>query len=146
MLGLTVWRLAGWLPARHLAGHPAVGCLVLLSLALLLVVEASDLAVYLLFPPLVLCLACSAGQPAAAFAWPPVVWLGELSYSLYLLHIFVLHPLDQLRAGTQLFLPPGPADALTAALVLVFLLAASDVSYRCLERPGRRYLAGLLRR
>ncbi len=145
-LGLAVSRLAAWPPARRLAGHPAASCFVLLALVVLLVAQASDLAIYPLFPALVLCLACSTGMPAAAFAWQPILWLGEMSYSLYLLHIFLLHPLDQLRGAAQLFLPPGPADALTAAVVVAFLLAASDVSYRLVERPGRRLLSRPLRR
>ena len=145
MLGLAVWRLAAWPVARHVASHPAGVCLVLTGLLLLLLLQASDPAVYALFPPLVLCLACRAGQPGVALAWQPAVWLGDVSYSLYLLHIFLLHPLDQLRAAIQLVLPPEPADALTAALMLGVLLAASDVSFRCIERPGRRLLAGLFR-
>ena len=146
MLGLAVWRLAAWPPARQVASHPAAAGLVLTGLVSLLGMQASDLAIYALFPPLVLCLACTARQPGAAFAWVPAVWLGEVSYSLYLLHIFLLHPLDQLRATVQLVLPSGFADALTAVIVLACLLAASDVSYRCIERPGRTLLAGLFRR
>lgn len=145
MLGVAVWRLAGWAPARRLAGHPAAVSLVLLASAVLLAIQASDLAVCAAFPPLVLCLACCSGQPASAFAWRPILWLGEISYSLYLLHIFLLHPLDQLRAAIRLFLPSESADALTAILVLLFLLAAADLSYRTIERPGRRLLAGLFR-
>ncbi len=145
MLGLAVWRLSGWPAARRVAGQRAAAWLVMLAVLLLMVLQASDLAIYALFPALVLCLACAVGQPAAAFAWPPILWLGEISYSLYLLHIFLLHPLDQVRAALRTTLPSGPADTLTAALVLMFLLAASDVSYRCLERPGRRWLAGLFR-
>ncbi len=141
-LGLGVRRLSTSPAMRRLSGRPAAAWTVLLLLAGALALGASDLAVYALFPPLVLCLACGTRGPCRLFALAPAVWLGEVSYSLYLLHIFLLHPLDLARAAARLVLPPASADLLAAGLVLAVLLAASDASYRLIERPCRRALAG----
>ena len=142
ILGLGVQRLSLGGATARLAGRPEIAWGLLLLLAGLLAVQASDLAVYALFPPLVLCLACGTRGPVWLFASASVVWLGEVSYSTYLLHIFLLHPLDQVRASARLFLPSASADLLAATLILIFLLAASHVTYQLIERPGRRALAG----
>jgi peptidoglycan/LPS O-acetylase OafA/YrhL len=144
-LGLGVRRLSTCAGAARLAARASVGFAVLLLLAALLVSRAPDLAIYPLFPLLVLCLACGHALPARLFAAGPVVWLGEISYSLYLLHIFLLHPIDMLRATLRLVAAPGWADLATVLAVLAFLLAAASVSYRCIERPCRRMLAGMIR-
>ena len=87
-LGLGVWRLSTSPTMTRLAGHAGAAWAVAFALACLLAAQASDLAIFALFPPLVLCLACGARGLARVVAFPAVVWLGEVSYSLYLLHIF----------------------------------------------------------
>lgn len=145
ILGLGVWRLASWPPTAKLAAQPWVGVLISGALFILLIVNAPDPIVYAVFPPLVLYLACGRTGVAAALGWRTTVWLGEISYSLYLLHIFLLHPLDQARAMLRMFFLPPAADALAALAVFAFLLAAADASYRLIERPGRRMLARAVR-
>ena len=86
----------------------------------------------------------------------PMVWLGTLSYSIYMLHMLLLRPLD--RAGPALMRaigrpdliadPPGSSGIATLdlgaggatvlSLVLIGLvLAMSAVSFRWLEEPAR---------
>ncbi len=142
-IGLGTWRVAA--DAERLFGHPAMPAAVLACLVALVAARAPDLAIYPLLACLVLCLGVGRARAVRLFAWPPVVWLGEISFSLYLLHIFLLHPQDQLRATLRLLLPPAVADVLTVCSILVFLLAASDVCYRVIERPGRRLVARLVR-
>ena len=142
-LGLGVWRLSANAVASRLAGHPALPWVVLAGLAALVIAKAPDLAIYPLFPCLVLGLAVGRGCAVRLFTLPAAMWLGEISYALYLLHIFLLHPQDELRATLRLLLPPAPADLLTVLSILAFLLAASDTCYRMIERPGRRLVARL---
>ncbi len=141
IIGIAICRLAAWAPARRLAAHPASTLLVLLALAALLLTGASDLAIYPLFPALVLCLACARTGPAMLLARPAAVWLGEISYALYLLHIFLLHPIDVTRAAARLILPPACADAATSLGMLALLLAAAHVATRLIDEPGRRFLS-----
>ena len=68
----------------------------------------------------------------ALFANPPMRHLGDISFSLYLLHVPVLTVMQRLELGS----------ALSAWLVLGVSVALSTVSYRLVERPlfrlGRR--------
>ncbi|MGR4064686.1 MAG: acyltransferase family protein [Vulcanimicrobiaceae bacterium] len=70
-----------------------------------------------------------------AFEWPPIEWVGRISYSLYLVHIVVLMVVWRLTGSP-----------LVAALVFVPLsLAIADLTYRYVEVPsialGRRLTA-----
>jgi peptidoglycan/LPS O-acetylase OafA/YrhL len=87
--------------------------------------------------------ACATRQNAFAFLrWPAVVWLGDISYSLYLLHF----PIIALVAGVGgemlgLRIFNGDRIVATGFLTLVVLpiaLPAAAVSYRYVELPGIR--------
>ncbi len=139
-LGVLTWRAACNPGVARLAGS---GTACAGSLAWILAGIAAgvpDAVIYPAFPPLVLCLACGRNIVSSLFAAGAVVWLGEISYSLYLLHIFLLHPLDVTRAEARLALPPETADALTCIAMFALLLAASALAYRLIERPGRTVL------
>ena len=65
----------------------------------------------------------------------PLMWLGDISYSLYLSHPFVIKAITVVTG--PLHLPP--------ALLLVVLpcaaLLAGTISYRVIERPSTRFLS-----
>jgi len=142
-LGVALWRLRQWGPASRIAASGWVCAAILATLAALLAADAPDLAIYPLFPALVLCLACGGGRPGRAFAAAPVVWLGDISYATYLLHIFLLHPLDVTRAATRLAVPLGAADLLAPAAMFAMLLGAAHLAWRHIEMPGRRFMMTL---
>ncbi len=135
VIGMTIWRAAGVPRVARLAGTVTARVAVLGLLLILTAAGAPDLAIYPLFPALVLCLA--AAPAGTLFARPSLVWLGEISYALYLLHIFLLHPLDVARAGARLVLPPALADTVAPAAIFAVLLAVSQLCYRHIEKPGR---------
>ena len=136
-LGMAAWRLSRWAPAARLAGRRWCGRLVWAALALALAAGAPDLAIYPLLPTLILCLASGrSGWLGGGVA----VWLGEISYALYLLHIFLLHPFDQARAAAALVLPAPACDLAAFAAIFTLLIAASDLAHRCVERPLRAHL------
>ncbi len=84
--------------------------------------------------------ACTTG---ARFAWRPLVWAGEVSYSIYLLHPLVAAAAYRagLRAAT---LPIDPL--LYVALLGAAVLVCSWASYRWIERPAVRLGHRLARR
>ena len=140
-IGMCVWRLSRRPAVAHWAGKWWSSAAVLLVLAGLLGAGAPDLAIYPVFPVLVLCLACT--RSTNMFAARPLVWLGEISYALYLLHIFLLHPLDVTRAAARDVLPAGQADVVAPVLMFGLLLAASHLAYRHIEKPGRALILRL---
>jgi peptidoglycan/LPS O-acetylase OafA/YrhL len=78
-----------------------------------------------------LALALARGPAARLLALRPLHYLGEISYSVYLVHYCVLGGLNLLAIR-----PAG----LYAAAALVLTLATSAATYRWIERPARRFV------
>jgi peptidoglycan/LPS O-acetylase OafA/YrhL len=91
-----------------------------------------DLMPVLLCPAVVLSLALARGPAARLFALKPLHYLGEISYSVYLVHYCVLGCLNLLAIRSA---------GLYAAAALVLTLAISATTYRFIERPARRWIA-----
>jgi len=70
------------------------------------------------------------GVAASLLSWPPLVWIGLISYGLYLYHLVVYVWLSPERVGVE------GAGLLVLRLAVVFGLAAT--SYLLIERPIRR--------
>ena len=116
---------------------------VLLLLAVLLHLGAPDLAIIPLFPLLILAAVRNTGRFSPLLNSPPLVWLGDISYSLYLLHWFVLFVTTEIarRLPSLDFanLTLAPSLALIAVLIAVSL-ALATLSFRFIEVTGRRWL------
>jgi peptidoglycan/LPS O-acetylase OafA/YrhL len=76
------------------------------------------------------------------FALPLVVWLGDISYSIYAVHTWTLRPLIR---------PPVSPSAiydvdaiLRVVMGIAFTIIVSAGTYTLIERPCRRYLRALL--
>jgi peptidoglycan/LPS O-acetylase OafA/YrhL len=67
--------------------------------------------------------------------WPPLVWLGGISYGVYLFNQLGLHA--AMRVVPERWGWPG--DALAMALGLAITLAVCQVLHRYLEIPLMRY-------
>jgi peptidoglycan/LPS O-acetylase OafA/YrhL len=92
------------------------------------------------------CLAGAAGilmatlsQPLAmrTLGSPPMVYSGNISYSIYLWHMAVLNLVPAMIGGVC---PP----AATALFVVMFTLGVASASYRWIEAPARRFLVARL--
>jgi len=66
----------------------------------------TDFLFVALFAPLLLSLAFARGPFAALCAWPPIVFLGEASYSIYLVHFPILWKISGVLAAHGGGLPP----------------------------------------
>jgi peptidoglycan/LPS O-acetylase OafA/YrhL len=82
------------------------------------------------------------GMAASFLALPAMVWLGEISYSLYVVHTWTLRPL--IRPAIS-FNEIYEIDAiLRVTMGIAFTIIVSAGTYMMIERPARRYLRGLL--
>jgi peptidoglycan/LPS O-acetylase OafA/YrhL len=128
--------------ASLLATDAALAAVVLL-LAALLHLGAPDLAIIPLFPLLILAAVRNAGRFSPLLNSPPLVRLGDISYSLYLLHWFVLFVATEIARrlpGLDFAkLPPAPSLSLITALIAISL-ALATLSFRFIEVTGRRWL------
>jgi peptidoglycan/LPS O-acetylase OafA/YrhL len=128
--------------ASVLANDAALAA-VMLPLAALLHLGAPDLAIIPLFPLLILAAVRNAGRFSPLLNSPPLVWLGDISYSLYLLHWFVLFVTTEIGRRLPALdfakLPLAPSLALVAVLIAVSLALAA-LSFRFIEVTGRRWL------
>nr|WP_271671716.1 acyltransferase [Bradyrhizobium sp. CCBAU 51627] len=83
----------------------------------------------------------------------PLIWLGQRSYSIYMVHAFVVvfaeyfvrgigpRPVAALDA-----IYPGLATTLNLAIVLAAVLALSQLTYRYVELPGGRLVRNMFRK
>ena len=79
--------------------------------------------------------------PSRWFATPALQWIGERSYSIYLLHplvIGILSPwLKRLYAAAQV-IAGNWAFFAVGGLTILIVLALASLTYYCIERPGMR--------
>ena len=160
-LGVAAWRL---LSVRSAKG-PGFAAATLIELAVvagcIAFVSLGTGPASLLAPPLfliaVLVFAGEAGAISRLLTTPPLRWLGRLSYSIYMIHAFLLARIGdvlgmaQHRLGLTLMAPcetlPGfDCFVLTGAQewalrggFLAALLAGSWLAWRLVEEPGRRW-------
>jgi len=111
---------------------------VALAVALLaasLVLQVSDPWVVLSFPALIIAVAANSGFVTTALTCRPLTWLGEISYSLYLVNI------PALFASMLIGALAGPFIGALSAILLCILLGA--LLHRLVERPSRLALRGM---
>jgi peptidoglycan/LPS O-acetylase OafA/YrhL len=92
----------------------------------------SDLPAILFCPFLILCLAYERGLLAKLMNIAPVHYLGQISYSIYLIHYAVLGGLN--------FLPIA-SNGRYFGVAVTLTLAISAGTYHGIERPARRWIA-----
>jgi Predicted acyltransferases len=70
--------------------------------------------------------------------WSALRWLGDRSYSIYMIHAPIYWGINILVFGSQ----PVPPAIIWPALILTItlILGLSDLSYRYMEEPARRYI------
>jgi peptidoglycan/LPS O-acetylase OafA/YrhL len=120
---------------------------VLLLLGALLHVAAPDLAIIALFPLLILTAVLNESQFARLLNSRPLVWLGNVSYSLYLLHWFVLFvtiEVVRLLPGRDLASMSLVGSLALMATLIALSLALATLTHPFIEVAGRRWPRGRL--
>ncbi|MGH6674213.1 MAG: acyltransferase family protein, partial [Xanthobacteraceae bacterium] len=102
----------------------------------------SDFFAVLIFPLLLLVSAANDGIVTRIINIRPLVWLGEISYSLYLAHGFVQFATGRLldAAGVDLDDMSQAHSVLLVAAMLLGALALATLTHATVERAGRRRL------
>jgi peptidoglycan/LPS O-acetylase OafA/YrhL len=141
---------------------------VALVIALLLGCAASiapTMLAPLVFAGVVLVFAFQAGRLSRLLLTAPFTWLGDRSYSIYIVHAFVIELLNRgllvagsltgFHAVTRMPTPEGMADVVfirdrfaTDIFVLVYVgivLMATELAHRTVEQPGRAFFNRLAR-
>lgn len=145
VLGLVTYRLSRSGRASIIAGHDITIAAALALLVTGLTVGAHDLLIYPLFALLVLGLFANRGYVGWLFGCRPVYWLGLVSYSIYLLHPYLVAPRSTLDTALQSLLPAPVAGLVTAIAIYGVLALTSTLAYHLIEEPGRRWIRGLRR-
>jgi len=103
-----------------------------------------DLPAVLLFPFIVVAYATNTGRAARLVQFQLFYFLGEISFSLYLLHS-PLRPLELLLLQSLTGQPIGKAAALSFAVLGAFsVIPIAWFGYRAVECPGRVLLRKML--
>jgi peptidoglycan/LPS O-acetylase OafA/YrhL len=136
-LGLAIFRFASAIDRLSMAMQDALVIGILVAMFAVGVFSHSDLPLYLLFIPLVAVLSRDGRLAQVLFGNALVYRLGIISYSIYLIHpLFVSFAVRTWRHfGETEAVYVAAACACFAAIWLL-----SELSYRCVEMPGRNWI------
>lgn len=83
------------------------------------------------------------GIVAQMLAFKPLQWLGEISYSVYLIHVPILATLSfgWARTAARLGMGATVEHALFLVVAMALVLLITTLTYRYVETPGRRWVA-----
>lgn len=128
--GIAVWR------------QPIVGLGAGAAALVVLAVGLPQLILLPLFSIVILAIACENRPITRVLATPLLMWLGRISYSIYLSHALVLTMIDRLLKAIA---GPGNYDRFSAVERVVITVAAialvlvvAESAYRFVEWPARR--------
>jgi peptidoglycan/LPS O-acetylase OafA/YrhL len=116
----------------------------LLVIIALLTIPKTDFAVVMLFPILIVSLASDLNVAGRVLASKPLEFVGTISYSIYLDHVFIHGAKIQLwitAAVTKAHL--GHPEYYVTAFFFAITFPISYIAYRLIEKPGRRWLRRL---
>ncbi len=128
----------GWAPSGRFADIVAIATLVGLFAAPALVDDHAFFLI-LIYPVLIWALAGTKSTAGALCSARPVMWLGALSYSIYLIHPLVL----KLLGAVDTLIVPIEGRLAWVSLTIGLTLIAGMISYRYLELPARAKLRSI---
>ena len=142
-IGLLSFRAARYWARLGFTGAGTAAVLAAAGILALMARPGCDLAVVALIPLLLTSLAAQRGMVSWLLGSPGPYLLGELSYSIYLIHDKFVR-LDEVLCGA-LAGHTAYAAALSAAITSAVVIGCAAVTYTWIEKPCRRYLASARR-
>ncbi len=135
ILGLLAWRISRMSRMQE-PRHSWPLAIVVVAMLGLLAVPGSDIAIILLLPVLIVGLSTDRPLIARALGSSIPHWLGEISYSIYLIHTLLLREQHRTLLFMQTHHLPYPGW-LCVAVLLVVILGLAHLTYHFIEKPGR---------
>ena len=140
MLGIITYRFRSSLVGLRLARSRWISTSICVVTLVLMATPKADLGVVLMFPLLIISVSPGYHLPGRIAASPIAVFIGTISYSIYLVHFL-------LRGGTYLRIfslarTSGLSHPGTYAKCGLFLITIpiSFLAFKLIEEPGRRFL------
>lgn len=148
LLGTLLYRVYVSQPRSGLFSGDAVTAGLLVLVLLTLHFKGPDLLVIVLFAALLMAVVSNRSRIGAWLNCSPLIWLGEVSYALYLIHGLVEHTTSEiltkaLHIQDRHTLSMGSSFGMMMLMLSVSLLLAA-ACYRWIEKPAQRYLRGAL--
>jgi len=140
LLAFSVWRNPS---ARRLLSGNVPTLVLLILFGICLMIHAHDLVVLAFFPVFILVLGYESGIARALFANRVVMWLGEISYSLYLVHISCVGIMVRAAKAAETQFGTSAYGLLTVVGVSLSC-GLAWVCFRWIEMPGKRLVLGLV--
>ncbi len=100
----------------------------------------ADMALIVFLAILIFGAATSTGPFARFLGSRPLVWLGEISYSLYMVHFPLLIAIRRFWERLGFGAWGTPAHSLAAAITVAFVIAVAAALFYLVERPARTRL------
>lgn len=138
LMGVLAYRARDFLVACVGNANAAFGFATLILIVLIWTM-APDAVIIANFVALIVLGAAVTGALAVMLTWRPLIYLGETSYSLYLVHAFVLSVLYNAFKIPRFsgLVPVTVRDW----LVLIVVMLAANVLYHLVEKPGRMLIS-----
>jgi peptidoglycan/LPS O-acetylase OafA/YrhL len=143
-LGALCCRLSNLIDMRAWPWTAAVLAAILVAI-LLAATPLRDLAIVVVFVLMILASSLPGNLVARVLALPALVYLGEISYSLYMIHAPMRMTLGKLMEP-RLLQVSRATGSLMAIGFLLTTIAVAAATYHLVETPARRWLRRLLDR
>ena len=143
--GIALYRLHRLGSIATLAAKPAAFVISVLLTGVAVATAGNEALVIVAFAALILSSIHASGTTLKVLRWRPLEWLGQISYSVYLLQLFVLVFFLRYWDGRV-----GEGTAAEVWLWLIAMLVAlcgvSTLTYRRIERPAQQAMRKLAQR
>ena len=147
--GNLLYLLYEYPRARKLFARDWVCCCMLMALFISVQSDCNDIACLALMGLFILSIGCNGGRMARTASLPALQFLGEISYSVYMMHLLILllfFKFLRVRglAGDQPVLYPGWIKILLGLAYIWLVALASIGSYYLVEKPLRQWISARL--